>query len=434
MMASKTASKDPSREDGVNPPLRGKKTPSRRAASVLIVVAVLCCAQLFNKKIKIGPVSSSTEFKRTRSNGTAQLMHMHNATPPLAGGLWIYVSSWAEGISNWRKSLTEILIVAHRLNATLVEPCICQGRMVSCQKLGDVPTSCINSAGTMTKLSDIFDMERMKQFHPAIASFDDFQRHTDAQKTELATKQQASFTMCMNRLKDPCGEIEWGHKSEKSMVLKKAVHQSHLVRTTLEMTHFRRTAFVRMMLGKVKLVDPSEILPLARKYLDFRSEHYQIVDHALDQMGVNKNFSVIHWRGELQNMDYMECARAILKTRDQMHTPDRQFVLMSSLNMDATLQWGGARKRAKNSTAHAALSLLLDTGFYKLDTVIEGDKDIVRLAVWDIILAVKAQAFATCAGCDAESEICAKCNYQGNFARWAVEMRQMSGKQSRKCW
>jgi hypothetical protein len=196
----------------------------------------------------------------------------------------------------------------------------------------------------------------------------------------------------------------------------------------------RKYAFFNMTLDKVKLVKSSEVTSVAHKYLDFRSEHYQIVDHALDQMGVNKNFSVIHWRGELQNMDYMECARAILKTRDQMHTPDRQFVLMSSLNMDATLQWGGARKRAKNSTAHAALSLLLDTGFYKLDTVIEGDKDIVRLAVWDIILAVKAQAFATCAGCDAESEICAKCNYQGNFARWAVEMRQMSGKQSRKCW
>jgi hypothetical protein len=48
------------------------------------------------------------------------------------GRLWVFVSSWDEGMSNWLISLSEILVVCHEINAMLVEPCVREGRLVGC--------------------------------------------------------------------------------------------------------------------------------------------------------------------------------------------------------------------------------------------------------------------------------------------------------------
>ncbi|KAI2509374.1 hypothetical protein MHU86_5007 [Fragilaria crotonensis] len=56
------------------------------------------------------------------------------ATPsfqqPKDTSLWIYVEEYSEGMATWRKSLAEILMVAKKLNATVVEPCI--RRILAC--------------------------------------------------------------------------------------------------------------------------------------------------------------------------------------------------------------------------------------------------------------------------------------------------------------
>ena len=78
------------------------------------------------------------------------------------GRLVIYVSSWEEGISSWRKSLAEIMVVTWRLNATLVETCITQGRLVSCGEL--------KSHTAAVKLGDVCNMTGMKEYRPSTSS------------------------------------------------------------------------------------------------------------------------------------------------------------------------------------------------------------------------------------------------------------------------
>ena len=48
------------------------------------------------------------------------------------GRIWIDVTRFAEGIAGWRTSLMEILQLARAINATIVEPCMTNGRLGSC--------------------------------------------------------------------------------------------------------------------------------------------------------------------------------------------------------------------------------------------------------------------------------------------------------------
>ena len=48
---------------------------------------------------------------------------------------WIHVLNFDEGIASWRESLAELLYLAHTYKATLVEPCMKNGRLMSCARL-----------------------------------------------------------------------------------------------------------------------------------------------------------------------------------------------------------------------------------------------------------------------------------------------------------
>jgi hypothetical protein len=151
-------------------------------------------------------------------------------------------------------------------------------------------------------------------------------------------------------------------------------------------------------------------------------------------MEVKQPFAVIQWGAELKGMDYMGCAAHILEARMAMNLPNgTDFVLMSSLNTKKDLQWGPLQSSIQNTTAAQALQLLLDSGFFKLDAIIQQTQtnELILLAVWDQILAAKATYFATCSGCQS---ICAQCNHQGSFARLALDLRTRANKESFKCW
>jgi len=320
-------------------------------------------------------------------------------------------------MGSWRRSLSEILVVSRCLNATLVEPCIKNGRLVSC---GD------NEAGSLVKLGDVFSLTRMKEFHPAISSFEDYKKYV--------VNDTPRFTICMHHGNptDACGDSKSLSRKKNSTQVDQSVETSLQRQSILEVTHFRRQAFSNMIHNGAPLVQKDQLSLVNSQYLTFRNEHYVHAKKLLREMGVNGTFAVIHWRAELENIDYMGCAQAILKAKEAMNMTNTSFVLMSSLNKDENLQWGGVHRMSKNTTSQEALSFLSDAGIYKLDRVVDEVQDLIYLAVWDLILAGTAEAFATCTGgC---RSFCSKCNYQGAFAKLAAQLRENNGKESVLCW
>jgi hypothetical protein len=87
-----------------------------------------------------------------------------------------------------------------------------------------------------------------------------------------------------------------------------------------------------------------------------------------------------------------------------------------------------------------ALDLLIDThGFIKIDSFMSKHQDFftdkIFLSVVDLIIAEKAEEFATCdKSCSKSKDICAKCGHLGHFVLYAEELRRDKGKDSTSCW
>ena len=77
---------------------------------------------------------------------------------------WIDVIKYAEKVEGWKTSFEELLQLAKVLNAILVEPCMHNGRLISCAKQG-VP------------LSDILDLtdEMAPATRPLVAAYGEYQ-------------------------------------------------------------------------------------------------------------------------------------------------------------------------------------------------------------------------------------------------------------------
>ncbi|KAI2509372.1 hypothetical protein MHU86_5005 [Fragilaria crotonensis] len=113
-------------------------------------------------------------------------------------------------------------------------------------------------------------------------------------------------------------------------------------------------------------------------------------------------------------------------------------VLMSSINQEPDMLWYNPDKY-NQSDAIRSLDRLLDSGFHKLDQVLDKVKDMIPdkivIPVWDQIIAQKARRFATCIkGCALTNDLCVACNFRGNFAQTTVDLRTKVGKSSYQCW
>ena len=328
--------------------------------------------------------------------------------------LWIHVSAWGEGMANWMVSISELLILARTLNATLVEPCLAKGRLYPC-----------GSKGATLAFRDVFDLSMLKEFYPHFISHEQFRKRTVAAPV---------IQTCMNR---PYEEMNCSLTSRFRAIINPELENAmYKEESVLEILQYRRGAIHGLKHKNVTLVPKQAVPHVKTKYLRFKKAHYDLVDGLLEKVGIAKhsNFSVIHWRAELDDIDYLGCARDIIRARDFTNQKDTPFVLMSSLNTKWGHMWSGARKKAKNSQSKVALKSLMDSGFLKLDSMINASssKDPGLLAVWDLIIATKANAFATCTGeC---GDFCEKCNYKGNFGRLAVGLRDEAKKESMSCW
>lgn len=112
----------------------------------------------------------------------------------------------------------------------------------------------------------------------------------------------------------------------------------------------------------------------------------------------------------MDNINYIKYVKKIINSVEKMNNNTINYhlwtILMSSLSLDKSKMWGSARVRAENSNVKEALEMVLlknsHPRIFKLDVLIkkQGSNDEVldsgMIVVHDLILASKANQFATC--------------------------------------
>lgn len=340
--------------------------------------------------------------------------------------IWIYVSGgFGEGMSKWRHSVSQLLGFARLINATLVEPCMHSGRLYSCQKFPNVTLSSVFSDAEQYMASTVSNRAAL------MATYDEFKKSLAKQSNTTELK------FCLN--KGSCEKTEnYFMKPIPFLhnISKDAFGSGNLV---LNIPYYWINAFE---------VDGVKTIKAEPSLIEFHRRHHRKVDEILHRANITDGkFSIIHWRGEVKNMDYRECARKIIQSKSKMvqQTGDITsfpFMLMSSINEDVNAMWGGAKIMAESSgsSVKEALQMLHRADFLKLDYLMtENEKqsleDFGILAVYELILAARSHRFATCTRRDCRNHVCQKCNYPGGFSEYAVDYRQIQGnKTSDACW
>ncbi|GFH59598.1 hypothetical protein CTEN210_16074 [Chaetoceros tenuissimus] len=337
--------------------------------------------------------------------------------------IWIHVGGFGEGMSKWRHSVPQLLGFARLINATLVEPCMHDGRLYSCKNFPNVTLSSVFSDAEQYKTSTASSRSAL------MATYDEFMKLSQSNTTELK--------FCLH--KGSCGNTEnYFMKPIPFLhnISKYALGSGNLV---LNIPYFWINAFE---VNEVETIKPETSL------IEFHQRHHKKVDEILHRANItNDEFAIIHWRGEVKNMDYRACARKIIQGKSKMiqnggDITSFPFMLMSSINEDTSTMWGGAKIMAENSNSSVkeALQTLHQAGFLKLDYLMtENEKqsleDFGILAVYELILAARSRRFATCTRRDCRGDVCQKCNYPGGFSEYAVDYRQLQGsKSSDTCW
>ena len=396
--------------------------PSRK-----IFVNICVCA-LFVIATTIGRYQSI--FRSFRSHDNKALLELYQ--PPSNIGdsdypkIWIHVNGFGEGMSKWRHSVSQLLGFARLLNATLVEPCMHDGRLYSCKNFPNVTLSSVFSDSERYKTSTVSNRAAL------MATYDDFKKSLEKQSNTTELK------FCLH--KGSCRDTENYFMKPMPFVHNISQYALGSGNLVLNIPYFWINAFE---------VNDVETIKAEPSLIEFHSRHHRKVDEILHRANItNDKFAIIHWRGEVKNMDYRECARKIIQGKSKMiqngegDNTSFPFVLMSSINEDTSTMWGGAKIMAENSNSSVqeALQTIHQAGFLKLDYLMtEQEKqsleDFGILAVYELILAARSRRFATCTRRDCRGDVCQKCNYPGGFSEYAVDYRQIQGnKSSDTCW
>jgi hypothetical protein len=293
-------------------------------------------------------------------------------------------------------------------------------------------------------------MDKLKEFHPLIVSHKQFYHDT----TNAGTDSNATFVqrICHQKKKfenvaeehGGCVEGTRTNFNAKSMdpMMEAAIQRSHTQKTIIEIYSYWKSGWHSTYNGQNLVKD--ELFPdFLRNKLPFKPEIYDFVDTILKEAGIQDGkYSVIQWRAEHHKLDHVTCAKHIITARDIMTENNgthnaTPFVLISSLNRNESMTWN---TKVRGTDTQDALNLLIDThGFIKLDSFLSKHPDFftdnVFLAVVDLILAEKAQEFATCdKSCSKAKDICTKCGHLGQFVVYAEQLRSDNGRNSTSCW
>lgn len=339
--------------------------------------------------------------------------------------IWIYVSiGFAEGMSKWRHSVSQLLGFARVLNATFVEPCMYGGRLYSCDNIHNVTLSSVFADAEQY----LYNMASSTSNSAGLMATDgEFKKFLEKHPNTTELKFCLSSRGC---------KVESYYKKPIPFLhnISKYAHGSgNLV---LDISACGSNSFEVNGVETIKAEPPLN---------EFQSRHHKKVDEILHRANItDSNFAIIHWRGEKKGMDYKECAKEIIQSRSKMiqNAEDTSgnffpFMLMSSLNEDFERMWGGAKRMAQNSNSSAkgSLQTLKEAGFLKLDylmTEIEKQslEDSGFLAVYELILAARSRRFTTCSPHDCRGHVCLKCNSPGGFSKYAVDYRKIHGNKS----
>lgn len=414
-------------------------TPSLSRVVKVSSLLVFC---VFTLKQSYGLVNPTIGSDANETNKIVQLQPSRH--------IWIDAISYAEGIAGWKTSLLELLYLAQELNATLVEPCMTLGRLGSCGGKFNIP------------VSDLFDLEEYKapsigREFPTLMSYDNYKAALDERDSDIGMVKVCLIndirlingTRCS---KEILHIIEFG-QNELMHIIEEANEDNFV----LHLEDYWKGSLNKLGLqlgmefprGKGKEFD-SKILP-------FHSKHLQFVDDLLQRLNITSdNFSAIHWRAEKAGLNYTRCARAvnnvkqiILKRNMSSNNitetggeSTHKFVLLSSLNEDSSKMWIGSKNLSNKKSTREALRYLHGNGFVKIDNLLEKEDklhhDTGLMAIYDLIIAAKANNFASCVrngeiGCTEESRrLCEECNHVGKFGRMATLLRKE--KPTMECW
>jgi hypothetical protein len=359
------------------------------------------------------------------------------AVPPAPGdlpatGLWMVVESFNEGISAWLQTIVQLALLAKHFNATLVEPNIQNGRLIS------------PGIGGNIRLFDVLDQKALRKIHPKWATHQDYAR--------LVALDPASkvFDWCIAKANHPNCKYIGGNFDQNQLRNSTVLHQAvaalqHHERVILRMDGLWINSFENLKFREGYVV-PAEAKWLAVNTIDFSPQMHVLANQTLRLMNIEENdiFSVIHWRAELDNIDYLKCAgyisqaQSIMQKDMETRNYTSKFLLMSSLSSDESHIWGGAKEKARNSSATQALDRLMRVHSFAMSSeILPPQKDLVVYSAVDLILAERAMSFATCSNKCKRSRVCKECNYFGRFAGLALVSRSRDKAKkigTYKCW
>lgn len=364
--------------------------------------------------------------------------------------IWIDAISYAEGIAGWKTSLLELLYLAQALNATLVEPCMTLGRLGSCGDKFNIP------------VSDLFDLEEYKapiigRKFPLLMSYDNYQAALDERDSDIGMVKVCLIgdirlingTRCS---KDALHMKEFG-QNDLMHIMEEAKEDNFV----LHLEDYWKGSLHELGLRLGMEFPSGKGKEFERMILPFHSKHLQFVDDLLQRSNITSdNFSAIHWRAEKAGLNFTRCARAVnnvkqiilkrnMSSNNITETGEEsthKFVLLSSLNEDSSKMWIGSKNYSNKKSTREALRYLHDNGFVKIDNLLEKEDKLHdttgMLAIYDLIIASKANNFASCVingkiDCTEESRrLCEECNHIGKFGRMASLLRKE--KATMECW
>jgi hypothetical protein len=381
-----------------------------------------------------GTDNSSAYYHAAFKGGAIETNSQHEYNPIC----WINVKTFAEGIGGWRTSLAELLRLARLVNCTVVEPCMSGGRLGSCLLNRGIP------------VGEVFDLSEAKflsghRRSPILAPYNDYARRG------VVVSNNTEYNICMSKLSQsrcPNSTLLPADVNTKRFrkILSSAGRRSDSVVMHLEDLWHSDSKLPKLFGVDVKRIKIDE--------LSFHLSHVQMVEKILGRSNITEdNFSIVHWRAEKKGMDYMECANAVLNAKRAIEYTTsgakHAFILLTSLNRNASNMWEGSKNMAKNNgdMVVQALDLLRNRGFLKFDELmtLQGETtkiDNGMLAVYELILAMKSRGFASCARdavcSDVEAAACERCNHVGKFGKLAISLRKSSPVHGRNsswgCW
>jgi hypothetical protein len=456
---------------------RHSSKKQRTICACILIVSLVSLVGLWRMDSLVGYFTnngtSSSLSKVERTAFYNFLLNKNNNNNNTKTNLWIYVDSWHEGIAGWRPSLSQILVLAKAFNATLVEPTIARSRLDRCYKKKNNNGNSNNdhNVTTTTTLFDIFNRTLITTYHSKIVTCPRYQR--ELERHQVTGDNQNSnnkndiiyVDVCWDKQSKCKNAIPSSHSREYSPQLWQGLRTAMEYPNTMVVLRFHdvwQNSMTKLILPTeptegIQLLEgddndrkssttsiPNIAMEVAKRYLHFQDSLVDMLEGKLRQHNIVTH-SVIHWRAEQavtatkkSSFSYLDCAQAIVQARNAMmkissHHNKKTvptFFIMSSLSStnNELHSWNGARKNAVNTTAPQAWEYLRKEGMMTLEETILADMtfdDSIYYVVMDLILASKAIMFSTCTErCSwPKYHICKKCNWVGNFAHLALEMR-----------